>query len=199
MADVLAVYSASPNNSALLQCELLSGVVQYVVQKPVGIVACEAVPFKRVLHPLSVILSQDCDLERDFTARQTTSTPDPKKTLENTLLCVAQKVSEIRNPTEFDSKMWRRLTENREERFQYLRNVPIAADARGIGIEEIVIDFRRNFTVPTEYLYSQLGLEVQRRTVLRSPYLEHLSQRYARYLSRIALPVGHNEAQPNVV
>jgi hypothetical protein len=54
------------------------------------------------------------------------------------------------------------------------------------------IDFKRYFTIPADETYRRVELgEAQRRCVLQSPYLEHLSSRFAYYLSRVALPLDH--------
>jgi hypothetical protein len=68
----------------------------------------------------------------------------------------------------------------------------IACDRLQEGLPELAIDFKRYFTVPTDEVYRRIELgEARRRCLLISPYLEHLSSRYAYFLSRIALPVDH--------
>jgi hypothetical protein len=51
----------------------------------------------------------------------------------------------------------------------------------------MVIDFRQTFSLPIEYL-SRHAQEVGTRYRLRSPYLEHMAQAYARFFMRVGLP-----------
>lgn len=61
-----------------------------------------------------------------------------------------------------------------------------------MGLPELGIDFKKIFTIPTDEIYQRIALgQVKRRAVLVSPYLEHLSSRFAYFLSRIALPQEH--------
>ncbi len=53
------------------------------------------------------------------------------------------------------------------------------------------IDFKRYFTIAAAEVYAQLKIKAQRRCRLRSPYLEHLSNRFGHYVSRVALPREH--------
>jgi hypothetical protein len=57
------------------------------------------------------------------------------------------------------------------------------ADNRGA----LVVDFREIYSLPFDYL---MGLAAQRgpRWRLRSPYLEHFSQAFARFFMRVGLP-----------
>lgn len=71
--------------------------------------------------------------------------------------------------------------------------------SRGEGAPELVIDFKRYFTLPTGELYRWIALgETRRRCRLRSPYMEHLSSRFAYFLSRVALPEDYR-SEPGVV
>ena len=74
-------------------------------------------------------------------------------------------------------------------------------DAVGKGFSELAIDFKRYFTIPPDEVRRRLDLETpvpgseairaRRRSVFMSPYLEHLSTRFAQYFSRVALPEQH--------
>ena len=67
-----------------------------------------------------------------------------------------------------------------------------ADDSQNIGLPELGIDFKRHFTIPTDEMYKRLQIgEAKIRCMLMSPYLEHLSCRFAYFLSRIALPAEH--------
>jgi hypothetical protein len=80
---------------------------------------------------------------------------------------------------------------NNHERYQYLHEVSPTEDAVGQGLPFLAIDFRRHFTLSASEVYAALGKEAQRHCRLKTPYTEHLSARFARYLSRVALPKDH--------
>lgn len=177
----------------LRQGEILSSVEQFVVhintQDPEGPVG---VRIKR--HPFAVVLAQDCDLAQDFKGRSGDSAPEPKLIIPNILLCEVDLAENLKAGGTIapGSDIWKRIVQNKDERFQYLRGVSTDVDALGIGIQPLLVDFKRTFTVSTELLYEQLQKATKRRTVLTSPYLEHLSARYASFISRVALPYDHH-------
>ena len=53
--------------------------------------------------------------------------------------------------------------------------------------EILLLDFRRVFTCPLA-LTQRIARESQQRLRLRSPYVEHLSQAFARFFMRVGLP-----------
>jgi hypothetical protein len=145
-----------------------------------------------VSHPYVVVLSQDCDLDLDFQARnspEAVSHPDDKL-LPSVLLCQATSATDLRSHLS-DSQIWKQITQNKNKRYQYLRSVPAEVDALGTGIFDLGIDFKRYFATSTEHVYLQLQGPAKRRSKLQSPYLEHLSSRFAYFLSRVALPEEH--------
>ena len=91
-----------------------------------------------------------------------------------------------------NKKLWDHIRINKDERYHFLQKVEPPDDALGQGLPELGLDFKRYFTVPTDEVYRRVELsEAQRRCFLASPYLEHLSSRFAFYLSRVALPEDH--------
>ena len=64
--------------------------------------------------------------------------------------------------------------------------VPI--DATPAERDRIVADFKRVFSIPTDELYLRLNQGVRRRSLLGSPFLQHLSSRFGYYCLRVALP-----------
>jgi hypothetical protein len=149
-------------------------------------------PVDLVSHPFAIVLSQDCDLEIDFLARnqpQSLSNPEDKLLL-SVLFCEVISARELKGRLS-DGQLWRQIRENRHDRYAYLRSAPPELDARNVGFPDLGIDFKRYFTIPTKIVYEQLSSKAERRACLQSPYLEHLSARFANYLSRIALPEEH--------
>jgi hypothetical protein len=183
---------ASGVEDPLRQGEILSDLVQ--VHLKLDSLRGEGTPEHALkVHPLTVVLSQDCDLEQDFKARAATVAAD--KTIPNILFCEVITAERLRDSGGVNSTIWARIRTNKDERYQFLQKVEAADDALGQGLPELGIDFKRYFTVPADEVYWRVQIgEAKRRCVLVSPYLEHLSSRFASYLSRVALPQDHASA-----
>ena len=173
------------------QGEILTGVLQYLVVVDPDKQTSVTVQPKR--HPVALVLTQDCDLAQDFPARSSAIPLEARALIPNVLLCEADTADNVRATAKVNSEMWRRIVRNNEDRYQYLRTVPRERDALASGVEALVLDFKRVFTVPTDSLYQQLRGGANRRTALASPFLEHACCRYANYLSRVALPKDHHQ------
>lgn len=139
-------------------------------------------------HPYCVVLSQDCDLLRDYEDRRDAK-PSP---LNGVLIFLARPAADLKDMV--NGGIRKRIVQNDDQRYHVMEAVPAASDAHGEGIPALVIDFRRFFTMPAKVLYHQCNLEggAKRRCVLSMPYKEHLQSRLAFYLARVALPVPHN-------
>ena len=59
--------------------------------------------------------------------------------------------------------------------------------APGDNSQALVADFREIFSLPLDYV-ARLADEAGERNRLRSPYLEHFSQAFARLFMRVGLP-----------
>lgn len=137
-------------------------------------------------YAYAVVLSQSCDLMQDFSARQ-----GGKPQLPDVLFCHVPTAEDLRS-TCGGSDIWKRIRQNKDERYHFLEKVPSDCDKSGEGVPELGVDFKRYFTLPTEEVYRRLEAgPTRRRTVLCTPYLEHLSTRFAYFLSRVALPRDH--------
>jgi hypothetical protein len=138
-------------------------------------------------------LGAQSGLEQDFKVRLMGNPSD--KLLPNVLFCNLAKAEDLRGTaatTGINSEMWKRISQNKDERYHFLQAVDGSCDALQIGLPETGIDFKRYFSIPTDELYKRIEIgEAKRRCILVSPYLEHLSNRFAHFLSRIALPEDH--------
>lgn len=185
-AATATIYEQSPPEGPLRQGEILSG-----LKEPVAVSApTEAeVVFDIVTHPFTIIISQACDLERDFEARQAGNVSGQLRSIH---FCEALPDDLMRGQVAPGSANWKRIRENREERYMLLRAVPVELDAAGKGLPSLGIDFRRHFTLRPEVVYEQIAVSAQRRSVLRDLYATHLNSRFAFYISRVGLPVEHD-------
>lgn len=186
---VAAPDSASP----LRQGEILTNLGQF--QLDLATIGTNAIRGDTIRHPFAVILTQDCDLEQDHRVRF----PAPQasdKLIPSVFFCDIIPAEELFSPIVAKlgkkSKAWERIQQNNDIRYHFLQRVEPGCDRLYEELPELAIDFKRYFTLPTEEVYKRIGLgEAMKRGVLVSPYLEHLSSRFASYLSRVALPEDH--------
>lgn len=193
MQPVISIYRASQVGTGvcLRQGEILSNLIRFRID--LATLGTESVGLTTVIHELAVILTQDCDLEQDFKVRGTD--PLSNKRIPNVLFANVSAAEALRGTpqtTGIDSKMWKRISQNKDERYHFLQKVTPEADALQQGLPELGMDFKRYFNIPTDEVYKRIEInEAKRRCVLQSPYLEHLSSRFAYFLSRVALPEDH--------
>lgn len=167
----------------LRQSEIITGITQFTYDPIVGEVL-------ETQHPYAIILSQDCDLLRDYEAR----TNGGPTVLNGVLFFELEPVDVIR-PKLAGGDILRRISRHSEERYHALEQVPPETDLIGEGLPALVIDFRRCYTLPAGEVYRQCAANdgAKRRCRLEMPYREHLQSRAAFYLQRVALP----DARPN--
>lgn len=184
------IYRPSPNNGQLYQGEVVSNVVQARLEiESVG--QTENVQVSYSIHPYAIVLTQDCDLESDY-LRRTGGRPNSPG-VPSILFCEVAEAATFRAGVGGD--IWRRLTQNKDERYQYLRDVEPEADAIKQGIPALVIDFKRYFSIPTDEVLRRLEIgELRRRACLESPYREQLATRLFYFQFRVALIEEHLRA-----
>ena len=150
-------------------------------------------------------MSQDCDLDWDFSARLTNASVG--KILPNVLFCEVRSArDQVQITVDSEgaknskkSRAWSRMRINKDERYHFFELIDKCHDLQEKEIGELVIDFKRYFTVPTDELYARImSGDTLRRCRLLSPYLEHLSSRFAYFQSRVALPEDH-QSEPGLV
>jgi hypothetical protein len=186
-----AIYQPSNKSTSLRQGEILTNVTQY--NPIIGELSqdVQELSFDLVLHPYTIVITQDCDLDWDYKARQT-DRPQLSKFLNSVVLCEISTAQEIRNIDDksvMNSKEWELVRSHRHERFYFFEKILPECELEQIGVPELTADFKKVFGIDAATLYRQLDLGiVKRRAVLSSPYLEHFSRRYHSFHSRIALP-----------
>jgi len=139
-------------------------------------------------HPFAITLSQGCDLEQDYRARHGPVSSD--KQIPTILFCELVTAAELRRNVQSD--VWNRIKKNLDERYHFFQLAEKELDLEDEGLPELGTDFKRVFAIPTAEVYHRIKSgEAKRRCHLESPYLEHFSRRFANFLSRVALPLGH--------
>ena len=174
------IYEPSKESGPLRQAEIISGITQYSYDSSESTATY-------MVHSFSIILTQDCDLERDYES-QNDGKPSPLNCI---LIFEMMPLADHASKFSQGSKQLSRLRSHQEARYHVLPPSDPAQDRVGSGLPELIIDFRRYFAVPPKELYFQCGLRIQqtgRRAILQTPFKEHLQDRAAFYLQRIALP-----------
>lgn len=149
---------------------------------------------RKIVFPLALVLTQDCDLQQDYNLRiQGNSKQD--RMLVSALLAPmynaehvfagehlldlgieAEPINKNKTPGEF-------LKLNTRPRYHYL-----AFDEGDIRLVPSVIDFKHYFSAPITYLESHKKRKNMFVCKVDELYREDISQRFAAFLSRVALP-----------
>ena len=181
------IYKKSIEGSALRQGEILTDVIQYNPVASDLSQESEDVAFDPILHPFVIVVSQDCDLDWDYQARQ----PDinqPHKLLNSVIFCEISSAQEIKDIVR-KTDAWNLIKTQRDERYYFFEKITNNCDLQNEGVQELTADFKKVFGLDSKTIYRQLEIGMaKRRTILSSPYLEHFSKRFYNFHGRIALP-----------
>lgn len=196
----MSAFAPSPTDGVFRQGEILSDLVQVHLSADSLIPTPTDVSLEEKVHPYSLILTQDCDLDWDFKARAVPMGQEQdqdraereenrrqSKLVPNILLCELT-TAEVLRPRLAGGDVLRRIKAYQDERYHYLPAIPPSNDRAGEGLPELVADFKRVFSIPTVELYLRLALGLRRRALIQSPFLQHLSSRFGYFCSRVALP-----------
>jgi hypothetical protein len=118
-----------------------------------------------------ILLTQSCDLEQQK-VRLVAACP---------IYPVAE--FEAANPTFARKGRWNEVLKGRVEGLHLLAAPTDPANNR----EALVVDFREIYSLPFGY-FAARAAQLGPRWRLRSPYLEHFSQAFARFFMRVGLP-----------
>jgi hypothetical protein len=146
-----------------------------------------------VNHPFAIVLTQDCDLDQDWKARHAGTELGPSVSQGGlpTILFAEMNTAESLRGRVGASDLWKRVRQNKDERYQFLESVPPDEEALSEGLPELGVDFKRYFTIQRDEAYKRIEEQARRRCRLVSPYLEHLTTRFCYYQFRVALPEDH--------
>ena len=160
--------------------------LEEIIEGPEGNLEITIIDF-----PLVIILTQDCDLDRDFKNRHSTeSILDDDKKLISALVAPVYNSEQFfegshleyigRKMQRINSKRRQILKKNETPRYHYLEFPPESSIANS------VIDFKHYFSMNIEHLeqIKKDHFECQ----VKELYREDISHRFVSYLSRIGLP-----------
>src|SRR5688572_12929575 len=118
-----------------------------------------------------IIITQSCDLANG------------KVNLVATCPVFLLKDFETANPHFRNKGEWERVRMGRIEGLHLLGSFVRPEDSR----DSRVVSFREIYSMPPQYLKRHAG-QLSKRSRLKSPYLEHYSQAFARFFMRVGLP-----------
>jgi len=118
-----------------------------------------------------IIITQSCDLENDKAPLVALCPINPILRFESV------------NPKFQEKVQWERVRTGRVEGLHLIASVEEPDDNRAC----FVADFREIYSLPVAYLRDHAS-RMGRRWRLRSPYIEHVSQAFARFFMRVGLP-----------
>lgn len=159
--------------------------VEYVEEKR-GIIEVS-----RIVFPLVVVLTQDCDLKQDSRTRyEGIAAQDQDKLILSVLVAPLYNVEQVLRGEHLDQlrirmQMIKSRTQGNYLRINEIPRYHYIEFPQGIAIAPSVVDFKHYFSVNVEYLRRKKGDLVCRVSPL---YREDISHRFASFLSRIGLP-----------
>jgi len=125
----LAVYAISEVARELRQSEIITDLSQFTYDPTTRNAVETKVPY-------SIVLAQDCDLLRDFEA-----SANGKPLCLNGVLVYELEPSERAKQQLQRGVSWQRVTQNNDERFHCLPDVPATADACQEGLPSLILGF----------------------------------------------------------
>jgi hypothetical protein len=184
------IYVQSPSSGPLRQGELITGLLQLTYSA----IGRESIDATILPHDYALVVSQDCDLDWDYSLRYGQGQGEHKR-MQDILFCVVSEAAAVRrsfDPSFMNSRKWDRISGNTDERFHFFQRVEPSQDVQRQGLPELVADFKLYFSLPVDSVYNQINAGIASRWChLKSPYLEHCSHRFGFYQGRIALPHQH--------
>ena len=151
----------------------------------------EGATFLSFVHTKAIVITPDCDLLSDYSTQNNSSSEDRQRQarlLEHIQLCDVFSEQEIRPNRNLTSDLWRRIRGNQDERYHTLPSVG-EPDSKGTSHAEYFLDFKRMFTIPTEFLYCLLESgATQRMGIVPPVWIHQLIQRYFAFHSRVGVP-----------
>src|SRR5438128_1808530 len=116
------VYTKEELHRELRQAEIISNLAQHLYDPATKDV-------NALIHSYAIIATQDCDLFWDYESTNKRDLPD----LNGVLLYEAQPADHVKTKIR-GSDIWKRIVQNRDERYHFLESIQADDDCSGEGI-----------------------------------------------------------------
>jgi hypothetical protein len=191
------IYSLPPGEFPLRQGEVLSNLLalhpKIIENKDWLHDDTKVPPLFRNSHPWVLIVSPACDLYWDWVYRKKPADVkkddlDQSKLLDSIQFCDLFEKDEIRQQRGLNSNLWERIRSNQDERYHRFTSSKIGDEMNG-DMPELYVDFKRVFSLPTEFVYELISNSYTVRSALLSyPHLMDIIHRLFSYAGRVAIP-----------
>src|SRR5437762_4629445 len=91
----------------------------------------------------AIILTPDCDLLQDYIAQRDGGTT----VIFGVLMFGAEESSRAKERVRYNSREWNHAVQNEMERFHFLKEIKSDEDLLTRGLPDLVVDFKRYFTL----------------------------------------------------
>jgi len=136
----------------------------------------------------AVVITQDCDLERHWEARD----GERNSGLLSILVLPAYPVAELKGKVPTGKDIWKRISQNKDERYHCLESCKLGIGEMTDEVPSLGLDFRGIVGIPPDEMYERILVgQTDVCAVLESPYVEDLAARWTYYWQRVALPQPH--------
>ncbi len=175
-----------------MQGEILLEIREFRPPNDASVLAAgEGGTFLSVVHSRAIVITPDCDLLSDYSVRENPPNNESQRQgrlLEHIQLCDVFVEQEIRPNRNLTRDLWRRIRGNQDERYHTFPSVD-EPDISGTSHVEYFLDFKRMFTMPTEFLYHLIESgKTQRLGTVPPVWIHQLIQRYFAFHSRVGVP-----------
>lgn len=176
-----------PSNGPLSQGEIMENILELRphISPEQSIDIPGSARLDPIEHKYAIVVSQDCDLEWDYSARQQATAGD--KLLQHILFCDLYSEDEIRNRSNLRSDLFKRVKQNQDERYHHLKEGFVGETQQ--TLPELYADFKLVFSLPSDFVYllASRGIST-RRAVLPPLYIQDFVQRLHNFLARVPIP-----------
>ena len=184
-------YQPASTGGRLIQGEIICNLQEIRPNFAAAPASGEMGEFLPIAHPRVVVITPDCDLLSDYSTRSnptSEASQNQGRLLDHIQLCDVFSAEEIRRNRNLNSQLWRQIRGNQNERYHALPAVT-GLTSENTTHPEYFLDFKRMFTLPTEFLYHQIEVGSAYRFGIVPPvWLHQLIQRYFAFHSRIGVP-----------
>jgi len=159
----------------------------------------DLVEISRITFPFATVISQSCDIEQ---TNNIINDPPNSSRLFNVIVIPMHNAASLRsgkhlseigiNSTGINSDRWRDICNNSVNRYHY-SNIEPLEEIPNIGIYEFVMDFKHYFSLNFNDAVALRSNTNHYWCTIKTPYIEHLSQRFSHYFERIGLPGPENQ------
>jgi hypothetical protein len=174
------------------QGEVVIGLREPRVQQALPLVAHgQTFSVDWIIHPISIVITADCDLLGDHRARESPQTTDRAEAqrlarqLDHVTFCRLYFEDDLR-ANRFDRDVWRRVRQNQDVRYHAIPSPHVPGFERW---PVLYVDFTKTFMMQTLHIHHAIQCnEIRRTTPIEQPWLQDLVNRWAHFHGRVCVP-----------